>query len=397
MNKFQIISKIATLCLVSFCGLNALDWYYDTSTRIEALGIDFAGVLADRQTDIDIRNPVYLKDYRVVTIVHRGYYYTNHSMPINLSQFYRKFGLALRYGGHYFRNLDPVYPKDQLYRFNFSGYWTFSDIGLHYDFYLEDKTIEQINNTLERTTISENFTFHTITFGYQPKAMKGFDIRCRLSLGTYDSVASEFIGGQLSPIGQIDFLIPSAQVGISYERLVTDNSSLCLLIDMGGPASAYEAKRLPISFRNSVKRNEQGEPVKLNIFANSFSTRVAGAISITPSQSLLIALGVNEFWSGVKTKQVNPSTFWYNFFALPLAIEYQLNSIIAIRGGFSTNYYYQYNKQEQSNEGQIYSSWGTSQSFGLSFRVCQNWYLDLSSFSNLLQIESINLALRKEW
>jgi len=165
MNKLQIISKIAILCLVSFCSLNGLDWYYDTSIRIEALGIDFAGVLADRQTDIDIRNPIYLKDYRTASIVHRGYYYTNHSMPINFSLFYRKFGFALKYGGHYFLNLDPLYPEDQVYRFNFSGYWAFLDIGLSYDIYLEDKTIVQINNTLDRTTISENFTFHTITFG----------------------------------------------------------------------------------------------------------------------------------------------------------------------------------------------------------------------------------------
>lgn len=396
MKEYQIIRKIVILCLVSFCGLNALDWYYDTSTRIEALGIDFAGILADRQTDIDVRNPIYLKEYRAVSAVHKGYYYTNHSMPINFSLFYNKFGFALRYGGHYFRNLDQVLPKDQLYRFNFSGYWAFADFGINYDGYLEDKTVEQINN-LDRTTISENFTFHTITFGYQPRALNGFDMRCRLSLGTYDSVASEFVGGQLAPIGQINFLIPSAQVGLSYERLVSDKSFLCLLVDLGGPASAYETKRLPISFRNSVKRNEQGEPEELNIFANSFSTRVAGAISFYPNQSMLISIGVNEFWSGVKTKQSNSSTFWYNFFVLPLAIEYQLNASIAVRGGFRTNYYYQYYKQEQSNEGQIYSSWGTSQSFGFGFRIYQNWYLDLSSLSNLLQIESINLALRKEF
>ena len=396
MNKNKIMRKITILSLVVFCTLSALDWYYDTSTRIEALGIDFAGVIKDRQTDIDIRNSLYLNEYRAVTAVHRGYYYTNHSMPVNFSLFYNKFGFAIRYGGHYFLNLDQVYPKDQLYRFNFSGYWIVSDIGLYYDGYFEDKTIEQINN-LDRTTISENFTFHTITFGYQPKVLNGFDMRCRLSLGTYDSVASEFVGGQLAPIGQINFLIPSAQVGLSYERSVSDKSLLCLLVDMGGPASAFETKRLPISFRNSVKRNELGEPDNLNLFANSFSTRIAGAISFYPNQSMLISLGVNEFWSGVKTKQSNPITFWYNFFVLPLAIEYQPNKSIAVRGGFRTYYYYQFHKQEQSNEGQIYSSWGTAQSYGLGFRVYQNWYLDLSSLSNLLQIESINLALRREW
>ncbi len=389
--------KITILCLIVFCSLSALDWYYDTSIRIEALGIDFAGVLVDRQTDIDIRNSVYLKDYQTVSIIHRGYYYANHSMPINFSLFYRKFGFVLKYGGHYFRHLDPLLPEDQLYRFNFSGYWTFLDIGLSYDIFLENKKIIQINNTLSSTTISENFTFHTITIGYQPKAMNGFDIRCRLSLGTYDSTASEFVGGQLSPIGQTDFLIPSAQIGFSYERPVADNSNLNLLVDIGGPASAYETKRLPISFRNSVKRNELGEPENLNLFANSFSTRIAGAISFSPTQSFLIALGVNEFWSGIKTKQTNSTTFWYNFFSIPLAIEYQLNSSITMRGGLSTNYYYQYNKQKQSIQGQIYSSWGTSQSFGLGFRFYQNWYIDLSSLSNLLQLESINLALRKEW
>ena len=392
MNQNQIISKIITLCFIIFTGLSALDWYYETSTRIEALGIDFAGVLADRQTDIDIRNPAYLDGYNAATISRKGYNYSLWTGPLNLSLFYNHFGLKLRYRGHYFLNTDPTYPKNQLNQFNLSGYWAKSGFGLQYDFYLEDQKLEYVTSTT--ITRDENFTFHNLTIGYRPDRFDGLDLRCRLSLGSYDSVASEFIGGQLTPVIQTDFLIPSAQIGLSYERPISEKNSFCLLIDLGGPASGFEAKRLPVPFQSTVERNEQGEPKQFDFFANSFSSRVAGAILFFPSKSILFALGVNNFWSGAKIKGPNPGSSWHNFFVLPLALEWHANQAIAIRGGVRAVYYYHHHKQEKAV---INSYWTQSQSFGLGFQLYPGWYLDLTSLTNLVQIEFLNIALRKEW
>jgi hypothetical protein len=391
MNKLQIISKTAILCLVSFCSLNGLDWYYDTSIRIEALGIDFAGVLADRQTDIDIRNPAYLEGYKAIIVTRKGYNYSLWSGPLNLYLFYNHFGLMFRHRGHYFLNTDPTYPKNQLYQFNLSGYWTNSGFGLQYDFYMDDQKLEYITSTA--TTQKENFTFHNLTIGYRPRNHNNLDLRCRLSLGSYDSVALEFIGSQLAPVRQTEFLIPSAQIGLSYERSFSEKNSFCLLIDLGGPASGFEAKRLPTPFQSTIERNEYGEPKQFAFFANSFSSRVAGTFSFYPDKSILFALGVNNFWSGAKIRGGNPGSVWFNTLVLPLAFEWQSNEVIAIRAGIRALYYYHYLKQEKTV---INSYWLQSQSFGLGFKLYPSWYLDLAILNNILQIESFNLSLRKE-
>jgi hypothetical protein len=399
MNKTQfkaktIISFLGIVISITF--LQGLDWYYDTSKRIEALGIDFAGLLTDRQTDIEIRNPAYLDGYRAATIHHKGYY-SRWLMPLNFSLFYNKCGIAFRYGGEY--QVTKEEPKNQSYRLNLTGYWASSGLGLQYDYFIEDKTIEQVNATMEKTKLSEGITFHILSFGYKPAALSRFDVRCRLALGTYDSVYSQFIGGQLTPVAQADFLIPSAQLGLTYEQPIKANCSLCMLIDFGGPTSAYELKTLPVPFQNTVKRNAQGKPSQFDYFANSLFTRVGGAISFLPNPSFLIALGVNDFWGGLKTKQENPITFWYNILALPLAIEWRPNKNVAIRGGTTIDYYYDYFrlKQFQSDETRIYSNWSQYQSFGLGFQLYPGWYLDLTNNYNLFQLENISLSLRKEW
>jgi len=394
MNTRNLLSKYIFLLLgivLSISSVPGLDWHYDTSVRIEALGIDFAGVLKDLQTDIEIRNTTYLKGYRALTIFHKGYFY-NWSMPLNFSLFQNHFGLALKYGGHYFLNTNTAYPKNQLSRFNLSGYYAKTNLGIQYDFYIEDQKLDYVTAVTQK--LSENLTFHTLTLGYHLDASGQIDVRCRLGFGTYDSAVSEFISGQLTPVTKTDFFVPSAQIGLSYEKPILENTTLSLLVDLGGPASGFELKRLPVPFQSTVKRDDQGNPSQFDFFANSFSTRVAGAISFLPSRSLLVVLGVNNFGNGAKTKQEKPITAWNNVFTLPIAIEWRPNEAVAVRGGIRAEYYYLYSKQENP---QISSFWPRSQSLGLGFRLFQDWYLDLTSLSNLLQIESIDLSLRKEW
>jgi hypothetical protein len=394
MNTRNLLSKYIFLLLgivLSISSVPGLDWRYDTSIRIKALGFDFAGVLQDLQTDIEVRNPVYLEGYRAVTFFHKGYY-SSWSMPLNFSWFDTHFGLAIRYGSHYYNNTNATNLRDQFYRFNLSGFWSKANFGLQYDFFIDDQSLDYVTSTTARR--NENFTFNTITLGYQPVNLTGFDFRCRLGLGYFDSTYSEFIGGQLTPTAKINFFIPSCQVGLSYEKAVFEKSSLNFLVDLGGPASSFEVKSLPVPFQSTVKRNSQSEPSKLDFFANSLSTRVAGAISFQPDASYLVALGVNNLWTGVKTKQENQTTAWVYILSLPLAIEWKPNENIAIRGGVRAEYYYQYSKQQLS---QTTSYWSRFQNFGLGFRLFQDWYLDLTSLSNLLQIESIDLSLRKEW
>ena len=393
MNTHNFVIKFIFLLLgifLSISNLLGLDWHYETSTRIEALGTDFAGVLKDLPTDIEVRSPVYVEDYRALTIFHRGHHY-QWGMPLNFTLFYNHFGLALSYGGHYFYNTNTSYPRDEFYRFNLSGFWSKANFGLQYNFFIDDQDLDYAAATNARS--DEDFTFSSITFGYRPENLTGFDFRCRLGLGYYDSTYSEFISGQLTPTAQAKFFIPSAQVGLSYERNVFNNGTLNLLVDLGGPASGFEVRRLPIAFQSTVWRNSAGKPSGLDNFANSFSTRVAGAVAFEPKPSVLIALGVNDFWSGVRTKQENPTTAWVNIFSLPLAIEYGLTDNITLRGGVRAEYYYQYSKQQLS---QIGSTWSRSQSLGLGFRLFQDWFLDLTSLTNLLAIESIDLSLRKE-
>ncbi|MDH5683884.1 MAG: hypothetical protein OEZ20_05415, partial [candidate division WOR-3 bacterium] len=97
---------------------------------------------------------------------------------------------------------------------------------------------------------------------------------------------------------------------------------------------------------------------------------------------------------GAKIKGPNPGSAWQNFFVLPLALEWHANQAIAIRGGVRAVYYYHHHKQEKAV---INSYWTQSQSFGLGFQLYPGWYLDLTSLTNLVQIEFLNIALRKEW
>lgn len=405
MNKINLANKKTFLVLgiIIIVGFNlGLDWHYDASPRIEALGNDFAGVLNDLSTDIEIRNPASLEGYRALIVQHKGHHYY-WEMPLNYIFFYDHFGLALRYGGYYFLNTNPEYPRNQFYRFNLSGFWAKRNFGLQYDFFIDDLSLNYVlPDTNQR---KENLNFHSLTFGWsnrprtqiglgQPTNPNGFDFRFRFGLGYYDSTNTQFIAGQQTTTAQTKFFIPSIQLGFSYERKVIENGSLNLLVDLGGPASGFELRRLPIFFSRTVKRDEEGKPVRLNMFANSFSTRVASALSFKPSQALLVAFGINDFWSGARTNEANPAVIWYNFFALPLAIEYQLNENLTLRGGVRAEYYYQYTKEQIAK---IISYWWRSQNFGLGLRFFQNWYLDLTSFSNLLDIESIDLALRREW
>jgi len=102
---------------------------------------------------------------------------------------------------------------------------------------------------------------------------------------------------------------------------------------------------------------------------------------------------VNEFWSAARAKIDNPTTAMVNIFSLPVGIEYQLTDNITLRGGVRAEYYYQYSKQQSS---QVTSFWWRSQSLGLGFRLFKDWFIDLTSLTNLLALESIDLSLRKE-
>uniref|UniRef100_A0A7C6AAA0 Uncharacterized protein n=1 Tax=candidate division WOR-3 bacterium TaxID=2052148 RepID=A0A7C6AAA0_UNCW3 len=394
MNKIHLAYKktlwVLGIFIVVSCNLG-LDWHYDASPRIEALGNDFAGVLNDPPTDIEIRNPAGLEGYRALIIQHKGHHYY-WEMPLNFVFFYNHFGLALRYGGYYFFNTNPENPRNQFYRFNLSGFWSKGNFGLQYDFFIDDLSSDYaLSDTNQR---NENLNFHSITLGWRPTKTNGFDFRFRFGLGYYDSTNSQFIAGQQTITKQTNFFIPSSQLGVSYEKEVIDNGRLNLLLDFGGPASGFELRRLPISFPRTARRDEEGKPTPLNIFANSFSTRIASALTLKPSHALLVAFGVNDFWSGARTNESNPTVIWSNFFALPLAIEYQLTENVTLRGGVRAEYYYQYSKEQIAK---TISYWWRSQNFGLGLHLAQNWYLDLTSLTNPLDIESIDLALRKEW
>jgi len=393
MNRYNFSSKYLFLLVGIFLSISSvlgLDWYYDPSTRIEALGTDFAGVLKDLQTDIEVRSPVYAESYQALTIFHRGHNY-QWDMPLRFNLFYNHFGLDLSYGGYYFYNTNTSYPRAEFHRFNLSGFWSKANFGLQYNFFMDDQVLDygELNNARR----DEDFFFNSITFGFRPENLTNFDFRCRIGLGYYDSTYSEFIGGQLTPTAHAKFFIPSAQIGLSYEREVFNTADLNLLVDLGGPASGFELRRLPIPFQSTIGRNAANKPSGIDILANSFSTRVAGAVSFNPSPSLLLALGANEFWSGARAKIDNPTTAWVNIFSLPLGIEYQLTDNITLRGGVRAEYYFQYSKQQSS---QVTSYWWRSQSLGLGFRLFQDWFLDLTSQTNLLSIESIDLSVRKE-
>jgi hypothetical protein len=393
MKIHNLTSKYLCLLFIIFLSASSvlgLDWNYDTSTRIEALGTDFAGVLKDLQTDIEVRSPVYVEGYRALTIFHRGHDY-QWDMPLSFSLFYNHFGLALSYGGHYFLNTNTTNPKDEFYRFNLSGFWSKENYGFQYEFFIDDQDLDYAG--FNNASSDEDFTFNSITFGYRPSNLSGFDFRCRIGLGYYDSTYSEFIGGQLTPTAQTKFFIPSAQIGVSYERNVFNNGVLNLLADLGGPASGFELRRLPLPFQSTVWRNSAGTPSALDNFANSFSTRVAGAVSYVPRPSLLICFGVNDFWSGAQSQQENRNNSWINIFSLPLGIEYKPTDNISLRGGVRAAYYYQYSRQQLS---QVISYWWRAQSLGLGIRLFKDWFLDITSLNNLLAIESIDLSLRKE-
>ncbi|MEO0093063.1 MAG: hypothetical protein ABIK67_02240 [candidate division WOR-3 bacterium] len=382
------LPKFGIVLLIWLKIILGLDYHYDVSPRITALGNDFAGVIKDLPTDIEIRNPAQLLGYRALIISHKGHHYY-WEMPLNFAIFYNQFGLALHYGEHFFLNTNPDQPKNQFYRFNLSGFWSRSNFGLQYDIFLEDWTVDY---PLARC--NQNLNFHSLTLGIQPKNLTGFDFRTRLGLGYYDSTYFQFQEGQLIPSAKTDFFVPSLQVGLSYEREISADNALNFLIDLGGPASGFELKRLPVPFPSTVSRDELGKPARLSLFANSFTTRTAVSFTTKPTPSLLIALGVNDFWSGVKTKEENPTTTWFNILALPLGLEYKLNENVILRGGIKGEYYYQYSFQ-QTAKTVVY--WWRSQSFGLGCHFGQNWYLDLASLSNPLVIESIDLMVRKEW
>lgn len=388
--SFSILFTFAGLINI----LLGLDWHYDVSPRIEALGSDFAGVIFDRITDIEIRNPVYLKDYRALTFFHKGHHYA-WGMPLKFAWFHYYFGLVLGYGGRYFSNTDQQYPKNQFYRFNLSGFYATTNFGLQYDFFLDDQRLDYAGT--DTTNSNENFVFHCLSFAIKPIGPDGIDLRCRLGIGYYDSTYSQFLAGQFTQTNRINFFIPSAQIGISWGKRVIENGWLNLLLDFGGPASGFELRRLPISFQQTVKRNTEGIPVRYNFFANSFTTRFAGALSIKPTPAVLIAFGINDFWSGARTNPTDTKpleTIWFNFLSLPIGLEYQLNQNINLRGGIRGEYYYLYSRQQIAK---ISSYWYRTQNFGLGLRLFPDWYLDIASFTNLFEIESIDLLLRKEW
>lgn len=360
--------KHVSVCIILLiCLANAVEF----SSRIKALGIDFAYLVPDYETDL-YRNPQILGG-KIIGIA----YDESETTPINIILSSPRIGFLSRYWLEYEYEFDggsSFWQSTRDYALHFKDLWMIrvkDDVwNIYNDGFIRHYEIDYAqtyNNYLLKNL--EYFLGTQTSFN-----IGKLNIDLKAAVGFYERVDQyDLIDTYNQRIG-----IPSGRIGLYYSSISHGNQFLSWFLDFGGPISRADINSLPYSIYSDLWEMER----KLKYFGHAFTSRVGWAKAWPLADKGFVVIGLrDEFLYQPTHDYITDYALkaFMNRISLPLAIEYLINKF-CLRCG--TSFSYDFEKFTQSNDTGLVREYVSheidySYSFGIGWQPCRKLMVDL--------------------
>lgn len=355
------------------------------SSRIKALGTDFAWLIPDYQTDL-YRNPQMLSE-KMLGIA----YDESEPTPLSITLGSQRIGVFARYWLEYNYELESDYPGWQStedYSIHFEDLWMLRIKDDVWNFY-NDGCISRYE--LDNAQTFNNYLLKDLE--YFIRAQTSFNIGklnidLKIAAGFYERTEQyNLIDTYNQRIG-----ITSGRIGLYYTGIPQPNRFTSWYLTFGGPISRAEISSLPYSIYSDLADHER----KLKYFGHTFTSRVGWAKAWPLSNKSFAVIGlVDDFLFQPTHSHItgNDLQAITNSLRIPLAVEYLISKVYL---RFGTNFVYDFARLKESNitgliQEDIAHEFGYNYSFGIGWQPNKNLSIDLHNqkYLNILSNWSI--------
>lgn len=373
------------------------------STRIQALGTDFAYLIPDYETDLYRDMDLFGKKMVGIGYDRASSYSTKPAKGILLTS---RFGWYGRYWGEYVRTWTgdedywyalhekALYFED-VWMLDMRGHiWKFMEgvWHLYNDGYYTDGKHRNSSGNQERYT----------KLAYFFKAQGTQKLSDVLKISSFVGAAFYWKRNQGGGVDHINELlyIPSGKVGLFYRNAATANEFTSWYIDIGGPVSTAEIDALPYSLSSDEYWwFVSGTDVRIVWLANAITGKIAWVKGIPIHGDGFVAIGaVNDF---LYQRTIDPDTNLTqlgidNTLTVPLAVEYTINHVVV---RFGTKCSYRYSRRRINDDTVLYSQNSShtlhyTYSFGLGWQPVDNFLIDLQNNDALSGVRNWTIYLK---
>lgn len=392
------MKKILVLLITLVCISHAIKY----SSRIKALGTDFANLIPDYETDLYNNSQLLGKKLLGIS------YEPNLGTPLTMRVLTKRFGWFGNYWASYRNNKPPIpywYPniisisandlwmldlRGKLPKFLASDVWNLRNDGSYYKkpYYVNEMNYDTICTIkyLLSATGSHNIGKH----------LKIIPLVCG---GIYGNYRNYRYSGEVQELDQWLFIY-TGMVGIYYRNTPINNKFSSFYLTIGGPVSTSDIDGLPYS----VYSHLFGDEIQQTFFAKTLTAQLGLAKGITIDENGFIAIGMRDVLLYQRTHTPDTSFIYpytelrglRNTLSFPLALEYNIGKI-ALRIG--TRLYYTFKGDKEWNSDSTLTHYNEHQlnlgySFGLSWQPTDNFIIDVYNTNNLAELDAWAIYLK---
>ncbi len=373
---------IGTMLLV--CLVNGLQY----STRIKALGTDFAWLIPDYETDL-YQNPQ-IFNRKMLGIA----YDATSAQPLSIFLSSNRIGVHAKYWLEYEYELEPSY----------IGWQSIEDYSLYFQDLWMLRVKDELWNLFNDGIINryewqnaQSYNNHVIKgleyfIGSQTSFNIGkLNINLKIAAGFYE----RFEQRDLIEIYSQRVGIPSGRVGLFYTSASQANRFTSWFVDFGGPITTAEIRSLPYSIYIDLGDHEK----ELKYFASAFTARIGWAKTLPIADRSFAVIGLRNDFLYQPTRDFstgNDFQAFTNSFRIPLAVEYLINKVYL---RFGTRFFYNYKDLRESTDAglvneHMFHSLNYSYSFGLGWQPNQYLSIDVNNYEDLTDLDHWSIYVR---
>lgn len=377
--KQLLIGIMFLVCLV-----NGLQY----STRIKALGTDFAWLIPDYETDLYQNPQIFNKKMLGIA------YDVTSAQPLSIALSSNRIGVHAKYWLEYEYELEPSY----------FGWQSITDYSLYFQDLWMLRVKDEIWNLFNDGIINRyewqnaqsynNYVIKGLEYfiGSQTSFNIGkMNINLKIAAGFYERFEQQ----DLSEIYSQRVGIPSGRIGLFYTSVFQPNRFTSWFVDFGGPITTDEIRSLPYSIYLDLRDHER----ELKYFANAFTTRIGWAKALPIADRSFAVIGLRNDFLYQSTRDFstgNDLQAFTNSFRIPLAIEYLINKVYL---RFGTKFFYNYKDLRESTDTglvneHISHSLNYSYSFGLGWQPNQYLSIDVNNYGYLNHLDHWSIYIR---
>jgi hypothetical protein len=370
-----------------------LSFGIEPSLRIKALGLDFAFLIPDYETDLYLDPNIYSKENRLAGIS----YEHDNTNPITVRFLTSRFGWIGQYWGNYDYSNDNIRRIIETLSFSARDLWIWDARKLLPSF-LGD--IWNLSNDLSLNKFNYNSYPYYDSIGSikyilgipgSNRIGKWFKLYMNLAVGYYRNYSIQYHQPRLDQ----SLLIYSGKAGIGYRYLRQDNDFISGYIEIAGPTTTAEIDALPIPITYMLNDND----FDLTYFLNTIITRIALVKAFPLNERSFVAIGFHDQFlsQGLAEADTNITrSDANNTLKMPIALEYKVGQV-AIRLGSVVRYSLRFGKIRQNDTILRYDinqnlSW--SKSFGIGWQPNLRFSIDLINNGDLSSVLGWGIYLK---